>query len=557
MLLDVLFPLGLLIVIAKLVEGVLGRFGLSSIVAYTVTGVILGPVLGIVLPSPEIQLFLGLGIFVLFFLVGLDEIDIQGFVATIRGRYFVAAMLSVIISLVSAMLVTSDLAGFSFALGLHFDEALALAGILSLSSLGLVAKVLADSGHLKEPIGLKIFTIVAIAEVAALLVVGFTIGEHHEPSVLGLVTLLLQIAGFVVVTWVLSTRVLPPAILFLQRFVNVPELSFGLLLGGLFLIVVGAEKIGLHGTLGALLFGVALSGLPQRIHWEIMPGMRSASEGLFVPLFFASAGLQFDLSFTAIPLGTIVALAVIPLAGKFVGAFLSTYLTRIEAPFTLATGLMSKGVAEIALLLVLLELGVIGQDVFSLFVLIMFGYILFMPPIIGFAIKRTRLTSAAVLPQSVPLSYVRRALQDVKVSSVLDRTRTYPGPEVTVQNFTEDWVVPKERDYVVVVGDGKVAGIVSLAKIRSIGEARRASTTLAQILRPKIPPAWSDEMVVDVMERMAEHSMAVMPIRDRESGEFVGTVESQNLLDLVVLMDEIKKEAAALRALQAAQLDES
>ena len=59
------------------------------------------------------------------------------------------------------MLVTSDLAGFSFALGLHFDEALALAGILSLSSLGLVAKVLADSGHLKEPIGLKIFTIVA------------------------------------------------------------------------------------------------------------------------------------------------------------------------------------------------------------------------------------------------------------------------------------------------------------------------------------------------------------------------------------------------------------
>ena len=56
---------------------------------------------------------------------------------------------------------------------------------------------------------------------------------------------------------------------------------------------------------------------------------------------------------------------------------------------------------------------------------------------------------------------------------------------------------------------------------------------------------------------MAEHSIAVMPIRDRESGEFVGTVESQNLLDLVVLMDEIKKEAEALRALQAAQLDES
>ena len=540
MLLDVLLPLGLLIVVSKLVEGVFGRFGVSSIVAYTATGVILGPVLGIVEPSREIQLFLGIGIFVLFFLVGLDEIDIQGFVATIRGRYFVAAILSVIISLLTSLLVTSDLTAFPFSLGLHFHEALALAGILSLSSLGLVAKVLADSGHLKEPIGLKIFTIVAIAEVAALLVVGFTLGEHSEPNVIGLITLVLKITGFVVVTWILSTRLLPPAILFLQRILNVPELSFGLLIGSLFLIVVGAEKIGLHGTIGALLFGVALSGLPQRVRGDIMPGMRSASEGLFVPLFFASAGLQFDLSFTAIPLPTIVALALIPLVGKFVGAFLSTHVTRIEASFTLATGLMSKGVAEIALLLVLLETGVIGQDVFSLLVLIMFGYILLMPPVINFAVKRTKLSSEAPLP-TVQLSYVRYALQDVKVSTVLDRTRTYPGPEVTVQGFTEDWVVPKERDYLVVDHD-KVAGIVSLPKIQSIAKAARATTTLAQVLQPTVPPAWSDELIVDVMERMSKHSMAVIPVFDRDSADFIGTVESQNVFDLVVLMDEIKKE---------------
>ena len=47
-----------------------------------------------------------------------------------------------------------------------------------------------------------------------------------------------------------------------------------------------------------------------------------------------------------------------------------------------ATGLMAKGVAEVALLLVLLETGVIGRDVFSLLVLIMFGCILLTPPAI-------------------------------------------------------------------------------------------------------------------------------------------------------------------------------
>ena len=69
----------------------------------------------------------------------------------------------------------------------------------------------------------------------------------------------------------------------LQRFLNVPELSYGLLIGGLFLVVVGAERLGgLHGSLGALLFGAALSGLPHRMREDIMPGMRSTAEGLFV-----------------------------------------------------------------------------------------------------------------------------------------------------------------------------------------------------------------------------------------------------------------------------------
>ena len=219
--------------------------------------------------------------------------DIPGFVATIRGRYFAAAMISVVISMLSALAVTSDLLGINLGLSLDFEKALALAGILSLSSLGLAVKVLSDAGTLRQPIGLKIFTIVIIAEIASLLVVGFTIHERGDLSVLAVAALLGKIIAFVVVAWLLSAKVLPVVILLLQRFLNVPELSFGLLIGGLFLMVVGAEHMGLHGTIGALLFGAALSGLSQGVRDDIMPGLRSASEGLFVPLFFASAGLHF------------------------------------------------------------------------------------------------------------------------------------------------------------------------------------------------------------------------------------------------------------------------
>ncbi len=540
--LDVLLPIGLLIVVAKLLEGALGRFGLNSIIAFTLTGVLLGPVTGLVEPTHDLQLFLEIGIFVLFFIVGLDEIDVPGFVVTIRGRYFAAAIISVVISLVAALAVTSDLFGLDLGLGLEFNEALALAGVLSLSSLGLAAKVLSDSGTLRQPIGLKIFTIVIIAEIASLLVVGFTVGETL-PSVTALSVLALvgKIVAFVTLAWLLSAKVLPVAILGLQRFVNVPQLSFGLLIGGLFLMVVGAEKMGLHGTIGALLFGAALSGLSQGVRNDIMPGMRSASEGLFVPLFFASAGLYFDLSFIDLPASTIVGLVLVPLVGKFAGAFIGTYVTRIDAPFALATGLMSKGVAEIAFLLVLLEGGVIDEDVFSLLVMIMFGYIMFMPSVINFAVRRTTLKEHSALPGSVPPSFARYALEGVEVRTVLDTTREYPRSDTSVAEFIDAWTVPNQTDYLV-VDDGEVSGVVSTSGLRSIRRGSQARALLRDVLRANHLAARPDEAIHDALERMTNASQSVIPVLDQDSGRFLGSVASHDVIDLVLLMDEIDAE---------------
>lgn len=425
-----LLSIGLLIVVAKLAEGLFGRIGISSLVAYAAAGILLGPVFGLVEVTDNILIFLEIGIFVFFFLVGLDEIDIPGLVATIRKRHFVAAAVALIISIMVSMLVTSNALGEDYSLGLEFDKALCLAGILSLSSLGLVAKVLADKGLLKELIGLRIFTVVIIAEVLALLVVGLTIGEdaRHTLSLLGVLQLLGQVAGFSVLIWLISSKVLPRVMALLQRFLNVPQLFFGLLMGSLFLVVVGAENIGLHGSLAALLFGAALSGLPNRLRQEFVPGMHSIADGLFIPLFFASAGLYLNQSFLELPTTIIIALLFIPMAGKLIASLIGTYMARLKTPVVLSVGLMGKGVAEVALLLVLLESHAIEPDVFSLLIVIMLGYILLMPPIISLTANRVKLSDDA--PQSQPMlpSFARLALAGVAVRSVMDRTRSYPGP---------------------------------------------------------------------------------------------------------------------------------
>ena len=286
----------------------------------------------------EIEIVLSLGIFIFFFLIGLEELDISGFLSAIRGRLFIASVLSVTISLLVSLAVTTDYI-FDLQMGLDFTQALGLAGVLSLSSLGIVAKALIDEGRLREPVGVQIFTAVVIAELIALFVVGFAISEHfysgghgHTLDLLSVATITGQILGFTIITWFFSTKVLPRVIVALHRFLQVPQLSFGLLLGGLFLVVVAAEHVGLHGSLGALLFGAALSMLPYQVRRDIMPGMRGAAEGFFVPLFFASAGLHLSAEFLHLPPETILVLILAPLAGKFAGAFISAYITRLEAP---------------------------------------------------------------------------------------------------------------------------------------------------------------------------------------------------------------------------------
>ena len=537
---DALFAVGLLIVVAKLLEGVFKRFGLNSIIAYATTGVILGPVTGLVETGSEVEIILGIGIFFFLFLIGLEELDIRGFLAAIRGRLFLASALSVTISLLVSLAVTTDIF-FDLGLNLDFTQALGLAGVLSLSSLGVVAKVLIDEGRLKEPVGVQIFTVVIIAELIALFVVGFAISEHfysgghgHTLDLLSVSTLIGQIVGFTIVTWFVSTKLLPRIIVLLHRFLQVPQLSFGLLLGGLFLVVVGAEQVGLHGSLGALLFGAALSTLPYQVRRDIMPGMRGTAEGFFVPLFFASAGLHLGPEFLKLPPETILALVLVPLAGKFTAAFISAYITRLDAPLAIATGLMAKGVAEIALLLLLLHTGAIDKGVFSLLVLVMFGYILLTPLGISFAIRRLE-HSEDVTPQGqVPPSLDRFALEGIRVRDILDRSRSYPEQSLTVKAFAEHWLLPEQHDYVV-VDRGELAGIVSMSMLRYLPRSEWERTPLSRVLRQNTPYAFSDELVEDALQRMTENSLTVLPVADKETKGLIGSISSHEVLEMVVL----------------------
>ena len=320
----------------------------------------------------------------------------------------------------------------------------------------------------------------------------------------------------------------------LRRVLRVPHLSFGISLGGLLLIVAATGAVGLHGSLGALLFGAALSGVPFQIRRDVIPGMRSFAYGLFVPLFFASGGLQMSFSLSALPWSAVAAVVLIPMLGKFAGPLLGAILTRMEHPVALATSLMAKGITEVALLLVLVESGMIDNDLFSLLMLVMFAYATTSPPLISYVVRRTKVSEPPDSAGRIPSLMARFVLADLTVDDILDRDPAWPGPDLSVRQFSEQWVVPHQHEYVI-AKDGELSGIVSVSMLRYLPKEVWSSTSLGEVVRRSTENAWPEEHVEDVLQRMQDLSLTALPVLDRESGALIGSITSQEIHELIVI----------------------
>ena len=195
---------------------------------------------------------------------------------------------------------------------------------------------------------------------------------------------------------------------------------------------------------------------------------------------------------------------------------------------------MAKGVAEIALLLLLFHTGAIDESIFSLLVLLMFGYILLTPMGMSFSLKRTKTSEAQTPRDKIPPSLIRFALDGIRVADILDRSRSYPETSITVRTFAEHWLIPEQHDYVV-VEHGKLAGIVSLSLLRYLPRTEWERTSLSKVLRQNTPHVYSDDYVEDALQQMIENSLNVLPVVERESGEFIGSIASFEVMEMLVL----------------------
>ena len=270
--------------------GLLPRVKLPSVVLELVLGIVIGPaVLGLVEIDGTISVVALMGLVFLLFLAGL-EIEFEH----LRGRVLKVTGLAWLASFVIAVAV-----GYALKAGGLVQTPLLVAVILSATSLGVIIPVLKDAGEIATPFGQLVVAAGTIADFGAIILLSvlFT-GEGGTTSTLLLIAALLGMAVVVyaVVTGAEHSRLVMADLQRLQ------DTTAQIRVRGAIVVLVAfaalAEKLGLEVILGAFAAGAVLT-LVDRDRYMTHPQLRAKLEaigfGLFIPVFFVSSGVRFDL----------------------------------------------------------------------------------------------------------------------------------------------------------------------------------------------------------------------------------------------------------------------
>ena len=90
--------------------------------------------------------------------------------------------------------------------------------------------------------------------------------------------------------------------------------------------------------------------------------------------------------------------------------------------------------------------------------------------------------------------------------------------------------------------DAAPVGVVSLPRARRLAKGSRAATPLRNVVQRSYPQAFPYEPIDDILKRMMDHSLGVIPVMERDTNRLVGSIASHDIIDLVVLMHEIHTE---------------
>ncbi|MDX1663016.1 MAG: cation:proton antiporter [Candidatus Promineifilaceae bacterium] len=426
-----LFQVALLLFAARALGEVAQRLGQPAVVGEILAGILLGPsflsslipVLGEwIIPQSAVQGYLLevvslIGAIFLLLITGL-ETDL----ALIRRHARTALGVSyggIITTFTSGFLLGLFLPDFLLA---DPDQrlvfALFVATAMSISAIPVIAKVLMDLNLMRRDIGQTIIAAGMSDDTTGWILLSIVAGLAGGQAVTAgsIFATVGSVLAFMVLSFTVGRWLVRRVLAFVQDEVISQDRLLTLVVVLTFAWGAITQALHLEAVLGAFVMGILFAQMP-RLPAKVHHQLESVALGIFAPIFFATAGLKVNVLNLLEPTLILIALLVIFIAtmGKVVGTYVGARLIGGRDHWTalsFGAGLNARGAMEIIIATIGLQLGILGQDMFSIIVIMAMATSLMAPAALRWVLRH-------VEPEEQELARLRQ--EEMAAESVVAR----------------------------------------------------------------------------------------------------------------------------------------
>jgi Kef-type K+ transport system membrane component KefB len=400
----VLLAVAIVIAAARLVGWILSKAGQPRVHGEILAGILLGPsFLGVVWPGatryvfpPEILGSLNalaqVGLVIFMFLIGL-ELNL----GALRGHGHKAVLIS------HASIILPILLGSLLGIWLYprFGEGhdrlgftLFMGAAMAITAFPVLARVLQETGLFRTRIGALAITCAAVDDVTAWCVLAVVVAVVKSTGPLDT----LRVIGLSFVFLLAMVKIVRPLL------ARQPSVPLWAALAAALLAAWTTEQIGVHAIFGAFLAGTVMPR-GHELEVELRDKLETATLTLLLPVFFVVVGLatrvdRLDNFYLWAITALVIAVAV---AGKWGGSMLAARATGESWRDAATIGVLmnTRGLTELVILSVGLDLGVISTTVFTMMVLMALTTTLMATPVLSL-LSRSSLPAPAIDLRSSP-----------------------------------------------------------------------------------------------------------------------------------------------------------
>jgi Kef-type K+ transport system membrane component KefB len=414
-----LLALAVIVVAARLVAAVFTRLRQPAVIGEILAGILLGPsVLGRLCPgvmrtllpptvAPSLSMLAQLGVVVYMFLVGLN-LDLS----LLRTRAHAAVAVS------HASIVVPFTLGTALSLLLYehlssasvpfTDFALFCGVAMSVTAFPVLARILSDRGIDRTRIGVIALSCAAVDDITAWCLLAFVIGVVKMHTAAAVATSLLTLAYLLLMIY--GVRPL------LARTIRAREpaggqgelgkASLALILAGLLVSALATEAIGVHAVFGAFMLGAVIPH-DSKVAPELIRRLEDFVVVLLLPVYFAFTGMRTQIGLIS-GAGHWALCALIVLTaclGKFGGSLFAARFTGLPWRESAALGVLmnTRGLMELVVLNIGLDLGVISPTLFAMLVIMALVTTMATTPILDAIIARPSPAAAPPMEAERPV----------------------------------------------------------------------------------------------------------------------------------------------------------